>query len=131
MGGEDRPAVLALDEPTRGMDREAKRLLAVRLRALAEGGVAVVLATHDAEFAAEFATRALLLAEGRAIADGPIAEVLAGGWYFATETARILDGAQGVLRPEQGAELLRAAAASGRTSSSGQEEPRLVRRAHI
>lgn len=131
MGGEDRPAVLALDEPTRGMDREAKRLLALRLRALAEGGIAVVLATHDAEFAAEFATRALLLAEGRVIADGPIAEILAGGWYFATETARILDGAQGALRPEQGAELLRAAAASGGTSNSDQEEPRLVRRARI
>ena len=34
-------------------------------------------------------------------------EVLAGGWYFATETARILAGEAGVLRPEEGAELLR------------------------
>jgi energy-coupling factor transport system ATP-binding protein len=40
------------------------------------------------------------------IADGPVAEILAGGWYFSTETARILDGAGGALRPEQGAELL-------------------------
>jgi hypothetical protein len=31
---------------------------------------------------------------------------LAGGWYFATETARILGGAQGALLPEQGAQLL-------------------------
>ena len=61
-------------------------------------------------FAAEFASRAVLLAEGRVIADGATAEILSGGWYFATETARILDGAQGVLRPEQGATLLRAQA---------------------
>ena len=40
-------------------------------------------------------------------ADGPAAEVLAGGWYFATETARILGGAEGALLPEEGAEVLR------------------------
>jgi len=32
------------------------------------------------------------------------------GWYFATETARILGGAGGALLPEQGAELLAASA---------------------
>ena len=40
------------------------------------------------------------------IADGPAEELLAGGWYFATETARILGGAHGALLPEQGAALL-------------------------
>ena len=38
----------------------------------------------------------------------PVAEVLAGGWYFATETARILGGAGGALTPEEGAALPRA-----------------------
>ena len=106
-GAAEQPAALALDEPTRGMDRLAKRALAERLRALASGGMAVIVATHDAEFAASFAQRAVLLADGRPIADGPIGEILAGGWYFATETARILGGAGGALLPEQGAELLR------------------------
>jgi energy-coupling factor transport system ATP-binding protein len=32
--------------------------------------------------------------------------VLGGGWYFATETARILGGAGGALLPEEGAALL-------------------------
>lgn len=114
LGGAERPAVIALDEPTRGMDRAAKRQLADRLGVLAEEGVAVLLATHDVEFAAELATRAVLLADGRVIADGPIAQILAGGWYFTTETARILDGAGGALLPEQGAELLRVRAAGGR-----------------
>jgi energy-coupling factor transporter ATP-binding protein EcfA2 len=108
-GGE--PAtVLALDEPTRGMDRAAKSRLASWLRARAEEGTAVLMATHDVEFAAEFATRAVLLAEGRVIADGPVAELLCGGWYFATETARILDGAGAALLPAEGARLLRSLA---------------------
>jgi len=105
----ERPAVIALDEPTRGMDRADKERLAAWLRAQAAQGAAVLVATHDCEFAAELASRAVLLAGGRVIADGPIAEVLVGGWYFATETARILGGAGGALRPPDGAAILRAA----------------------
>jgi energy-coupling factor transport system ATP-binding protein len=130
------PAVLALDEPTRGMDRAAKADLASELRRRAGEGQAVIVATHDPEFAAASAGRALLMADGRIIADGPVEELLSGGWYFSTETARILGGAglegaaahlagangagavhgaepqrpRVALLPEQGAELLRAAA---------------------
>ena len=105
---EDDAAVLALDEPTRGMDREAKAELAAELRRRAGEGQAVIVATHDPEFAAACARRAMLLADGRVIADGTTAELLAGGWYFATETARILGAAGGALLPEEGAELLAA-----------------------
>ena len=101
------PAVVALDEPTRGMDRGHKGALAATVRELAGQGRAVVVATHDVEFAAAFAQRVILLGDGVVIADGPAAEVLGGGWYFATETARVLGGAGGALLPEQGAELLR------------------------
>jgi energy-coupling factor transporter ATP-binding protein EcfA2 len=104
--GGERPVVLALDEPTRGMDREAKAELTEELDRRARAGQAIVVATHDPEFAATCAERAILLADGRVIADGPAAELLAGGWYFATETARILGGAGDALRPEQGARLL-------------------------
>ncbi len=99
------PAALCLDEPTRGMDRAAKGDLAADLRAAAARGSAVLVATHDPEFAATCADRVVLLAGGRPIADGPAAELLSGGWYFATETARIVDGA---LLPEDGADILRA-----------------------
>jgi energy-coupling factor transport system ATP-binding protein len=105
-GEGEQPALLALDEPTRGMDREAKAVLSAELRARASQGQGVIVATHDPEFAASFAERAVLLAEGRVIADGQASELLAGGWYFATETARILGGAGGALLPEQGALLL-------------------------
>jgi energy-coupling factor transport system ATP-binding protein len=98
-GGEPPVAVL-LDEPTRGMDRAAKGELAAHLRAL---DAAVLVATHDAEFAAAVAERVVLLADGRPIADGRVGDVLTGGWYFATETARIV----GSLTAEAGAEAIR------------------------
>jgi len=100
---EERPAAICLDEPTRGMDRERKRELAELLRSLP---AAVVVATHDPEFAAAFADRAVLLADGAPIADAPVGEVLATGTYFATETARILGGAGRALTPEQGVAVL-------------------------
>ena len=100
----ERPATVCLDEPTRGMDRGHKDALAALLRRLAEDGTAVLVATHDAEFAAAFAERTVLLGAGRLVADAPTAEVLGGGWYFATQTARILGG--GALLPEDGAALL-------------------------
>jgi energy-coupling factor transporter ATP-binding protein EcfA2 len=113
VSGGDAPAVIALDEPTRGMDREAKAVLATELRRRAHEGQAVLVATHDPEFACACAERVVLLADGRIIADGPAAELLAGGWYFATETARILAGAGAALSPEQGAALLKEQGVSG------------------
>jgi energy-coupling factor transport system ATP-binding protein len=101
------PVAVCLDEPTRGMDRAHGARLAARLRELAAGGAAVLVATHDAEFAAAWADRTILLGDGRPVADAPTAEVLAGGWYFATQTARVLGGAGGALLPDEGAALLR------------------------
>ena len=100
----ERPALICLDEPTRGMDRAAKDTLVALLEQL---GTAVLIATHDPEFVAAFAQRVVLLADGRVIADGSPSEVLSSGTYFATETARILGGAGGALLPRQAVELLR------------------------
>ena len=61
-----------------------------------------MVATHDVEFASAFAERVVLLGDGELIADGPVGEILSGGWYFATEVARIL-GAAGAISPEHGA----------------------------
>jgi energy-coupling factor transport system ATP-binding protein len=104
------PAAVLLDEPTRGMDRGHKNALTARLRELAAAGAAVLVATHDAEFSAAWADRTVLLGDGAPVADAPTAEVLGGGWYFATQTARILGGC--ALLPEDGAALLRAPAAA-------------------
>jgi energy-coupling factor transport system ATP-binding protein len=107
------PVAVCLDEPTRGMDRGHGARLAARLRKLAAGGTAVLVATHDAEFAAAWAQRCILLGDGHPVADAPTAEVLGGGWYFATQTARVLGGAGGALDPESGAALLRVAEVVG------------------
>ncbi len=99
------PGVVALDEPTRGMDRARKDELGGMIERLAERGAAVVVATHDVEFAATFAKRVVLLGDGNVIADADAAEVLSGGWYFATEVARIL-GHPGVVTAQAGADLI-------------------------
>lgn len=99
------PAVLLLDEPTRGMDQSRKLELSQLLRSIADRGAAVLVATHDAEFAAHFAQRALLLGSGSLLADGPASEVLGGGWHFSTAVANLMPGS-GALTPAQGAELL-------------------------
>ncbi len=106
MDGESLPGVIALDEPTRGMDRARKEDLVGLINELASREAGLVVATHDVEFAAAFAQRIVLLGDGVVIADGPAREVLSGGWYFATEVARVLD-LPGVITPEQGAEVLR------------------------
>jgi energy-coupling factor transport system ATP-binding protein len=106
--GGERALVACLDEPTRGMDRSAKESLAMLLCSLQ---IAVLVATHDPEFVAAFAQRVVLLADGAPIADGPAAEVLSGGTYFATETARILGGAGSAMRPDDGVHLIRQAEA--------------------
>jgi energy-coupling factor transport system ATP-binding protein len=111
------PGTVLLDEPTRGMDRARKSDLTELTRALSARGSAVVIATHDVEFAATFATRVVLLGRGEVIADGSAEELLSGGWYFSTEVARILDG--DAITVEQGASALgQAESASERT-----EEP--------
>ena len=98
--------LVCLDEPTRGMDTASKAALIERIAGLARGGAAVIVATHDTEFVAGFADRVVLMGEGVVIADGAPAEVLAGGWYFSTDVARVLEGAGGALTPEQGAGVL-------------------------
>ncbi len=105
--GRERTGLVCLDEPTRGMDRARKEELAAWLAEISEAGSAVLVATHDVEFAAGFAQRVVLLGDGVTVADAPVAEVLSGGWYFSTEVARILPGTGAILAAE-GAALLRA-----------------------
>jgi energy-coupling factor transport system ATP-binding protein len=59
-----RPSVIALDEPTRGMDPDRKAALARTLRARAAEGAAVIVATHDGGFARAAGDVALEMAGG-------------------------------------------------------------------
>jgi energy-coupling factor transport system ATP-binding protein len=84
------PPLVLLDEPTRGLDYDAKARLAALLRELAADGHAVVLATHDVELVAEVATRAVVLADGDVVADGPAREVITHSPVFAPQVAKVL-----------------------------------------
>jgi energy-coupling factor transport system ATP-binding protein len=84
------PPLLLLDEPTRGLDYDAKARLAALVRGLAADGHGIVLATHDVELVAEVATRALVLADGDVVADGPAREVVCHSPVFAPQVSKIL-----------------------------------------
>ena len=59
------PAVLLVDEPARGLDAAARRLVGEALVTVASTGRAVLFATHDREFADRFAGRELTIDRGR------------------------------------------------------------------
>jgi energy-coupling factor transport system ATP-binding protein len=84
------PRLLLLDEPTRGLDYSAKSRLANVLHQLAERGHSVVLATHDVELVAEVADRAIVLADGEVVSDGPAREVVVHSPVFAPQVAKVL-----------------------------------------
>jgi energy-coupling factor transport system ATP-binding protein len=107
------PAVLLLDEPTRGLDYPTKERLSTLLRDLAAGGHAIVVATHDVELAAETATRVVVLADGEVVADGPTAEVLVGSPLFAPQVAKVLVGPEGADVPLTVTEVRQALAVIG------------------
>jgi ABC-2 type transport system ATP-binding protein len=74
-----RPRALFLDEPTVGLDVEAREAFWQVIRAQVREGVAVLLTTHYLEEAEALADRIVVLASGRVIAEGGIDTLRAGG----------------------------------------------------
>ncbi|MFD1859446.1 ATP-binding cassette domain-containing protein [Aeromicrobium camelliae] len=85
-----RPRVIALDEPTRGLDYRAKAELADVLRGLAEDGHGIILSTHDVEFAATVADTVAVMADGEVVSRGPVERVLAESPAFAPQVSKVL-----------------------------------------
>lgn len=84
------PKVIALDEPTRGLDYGAKLELAVILAEITAQGRAVLLASHDVEFIAQVADRCVVLADGEIVSTGQTVKVLAESPAFAPQVSKIL-----------------------------------------
>ncbi|MCA0297200.1 MAG: ATP-binding cassette domain-containing protein [Actinobacteria bacterium] len=84
-----RPPVLLLDEPTRGLDYNAKAELRHIVDRLAGTGVAVLISTHDVEFAAAVSRRTLLMADGEIIADGDTLGLLTSSPAYAPQMAKV------------------------------------------
>ncbi|MFJ5230308.1 ABC transporter ATP-binding protein [Kitasatospora sp. NPDC088391] len=73
-----RPEVLFLDEPSTGLDPEARAAVWRLIRELRAGGTTVLLTTHYLEEAEELADRLAIMHHGRVRVTGTVAEVLAG-----------------------------------------------------
>jgi ABC-2 type transport system ATP-binding protein len=71
------PDLLVLDEPTVAMDVEGRHSFWMTMRGFAARGKTVLFATHYLEEADAYADRAILMANGRIVADGPTTEIKA------------------------------------------------------
>ena len=71
------PDLLVLDEPTVGMDVETRHAFWTTVRGIASQGKTVLFATHYLDEADAYADRAVLMARGSVVADGPTTEIKA------------------------------------------------------
>jgi ABC-2 type transport system ATP-binding protein len=71
------PELLVLDEPTVALDVEARHAFWTTMREFASRGKTIVFATHYLEEADAYADRAVLMANGVVVADGPTTEIKA------------------------------------------------------
>jgi energy-coupling factor transporter ATP-binding protein EcfA2 len=71
-----RPTLLLMDEPTASLDPARRDELATTVRRLSGRGTTILMATHDAAFAAACADRILLFHDGRIVRDGRPGELL-------------------------------------------------------
>jgi len=71
------PELLVLDEPTTGLDPQARHLVWEKLRSLKHQGVTLLLTTHYMEEAAQLCDRLVIMHEGRFLVQGPPREVIA------------------------------------------------------
>lgn len=70
------PPVVVLDEPTTGLDyRECVKVMDIVGR-MHEGGATVIMVCHDMEVVADYATRCIVMSDGRVVDDAPTFEVL-------------------------------------------------------
>ena len=72
-----RPQAVVLDEPTTGLDVDARHRLWENLRAFVADGGTVLLTTHYLEEAQALASRVVVIADGRIIADGSVDDITA------------------------------------------------------
>ncbi len=70
------PRLLVLDEPTAGLDRGSRRVVAEVVREARGDGAGVLAVTHDPEFAVAALERGVVLDAGRVVAAGPLARLL-------------------------------------------------------
>ena len=86
------PRILLLDEPTKGLDAGAKRMLSDILRSLLADGMTVLTVTHDVEFAAENADICALFFDGEIISEDTPERFFAENSFYTTAANRMARG---------------------------------------
>ncbi len=84
-----KPRILLLDEPTKGIDAHAKRLLSSILKGMKEDGITILMVTHDVEFAAVNADRCALFFDGEITSTDIPAVFFADNNFYTTAANRI------------------------------------------
>lgn len=87
-----KPRLLLLDEPTKGLDAQAKCKFADILHGLQAQGVTILLVTHDIEFAANHADRCGFLSRGALISADIPSRFFAENAFYTTAVSRITRG---------------------------------------
>ncbi|WP_243108586.1 ABC transporter ATP-binding protein [Clostridium rectalis] len=101
------PDILILDEPTRGMDSVAKEKLGSIIKELSKKGKAIVLITHDADFAGDYVDSVMLMFAGEIVANGKGDEILWNSIYYSPQIAKVFKKKCKVIRSKDAIELLR------------------------
>ena len=83
------PDILLLDEPTKGLDPDFKEKLAGILTRLIEGGMTIVMASHDIEFCCRHADRCAMVFDGKVISCGAPRRFFSGNSFYTTAANRM------------------------------------------
>jgi ABC-2 type transport system ATP-binding protein len=118
-----RPQVAFLDEPTAGLDPQARQLVWQLITSLRSGGVAVVLTTHLLDEAERLADHVVLMAGGRVVTQGTPQELTGDSGHTLSFEAKpgldlaglsaVLPGSAGVTEPRPGRYVVRGAPGTG------------------
>jgi len=102
------PKLLMLDEPTRGLDYSLKDELGKILLQLQADGTAILVITHDVEFAAEYADKIILMAQGTIIARGSKYAMLSNSTFYSPQISKLFNNiVDGPVTLKQGQDVLR------------------------
>jgi len=101
------PALILLDEPTRGMDYHYKEELGRILVRLQQEGATLLIVSHDMEFVSEFAEDIIWISEGEILTHANKYQVLGNGTYYSPQIARLFKNfGEGVLTFEDARKVL-------------------------
>ena len=83
------PQILLMDEPTKGLDAEFKRIFAEIVQVLLRRGVTILMVSHDIEFCARYAHRCALFFDGNIVTEAAPRTFFSGNSFYTTSTNRM------------------------------------------